>query len=74
MQPPSDGSDPFVYLYKPENGQPQVNFTRSETVVDVHDMRGMEDNFTLKDKGVELHRLRVPGDIDWTDEKDVSHF
>lgn len=71
MELPSDGSNPYVYTYKREDGKPQVNFTRAETVVDVHNMRGIEDQFTLEDKGLELHKLHVPGDINWEDKEDV---
>ena len=35
-------------------------------------MRELQDSFTLKDKGIELHRLQVPSDLDWENEQEVS--
>ena len=40
--------------------------------MDVHDLREVQDSFTLKDKGIELHKLKVPSDLDWENEKEVS--
>ena len=71
MELPADGEAPWVYTYKRE-GKEQVNFTRSETQVDVYNMRDQQDSFTLKDKGIELHKLEVPSDLDWENEKEVS--
>ena len=66
-----DGSDPYLYVYKPEDGTPQTNFKRVETEVAVHDLRALKDDFNLKEKGIELHKLVIPSDIDWSNEKEV---
>ena len=71
LEPPANGEGPWVYTYK-RDGKEQINFTRSETQVDVHDMREVQDSFTLRDKGIELHKLEVPSDLDWENEKEVS--
>ena len=48
-----------------------MTFSREQRTVDVHDMRGMLDKFTLREKGIELHRLEIPGDIRWDDDTEV---
>jgi len=67
--PPPSGEEPYVYVYKRDNNEPQVNFGRIEKEIDLHDLR--DKNFSLKENGVELHKLKVPSDINWDDREEV---
>ncbi|KAL1981291.1 hypothetical protein VTN96DRAFT_2837 [Rasamsonia emersonii] len=45
--PPSDGSVPFNYVEKPPEGQPQRNYNEAAHKIQVEDIRGHEDEYTL---------------------------
>lgn len=69
-EPPPSGEDPYIYVYKRDGEEPQINFSRRQAEVEVHDMRS--EDFTLLDHGIELHKLRVPSDIDWDNQDEVA--
>lgn len=68
FEPPANGEAPYVYVYKREDA-PQTNFSRTEREVKLYDMRS--ESFSLPEHGIELHKLKIPSDIDWDNEKEV---
>ncbi|KAL2222706.1 hypothetical protein M432DRAFT_635346 [Thermoascus aurantiacus ATCC 26904] len=45
--PPADGTTPFNYVEKPPEGQPERNFREALHKVQLTDIRGREDEYTL---------------------------
>lgn len=74
LEPSPDGTAPHVYLVEPPQGVPKISFVRSETTVDVHNLREFQDRFTLKERGIELRKLEIPEDIDWENKEEVSRI
>lgn len=71
VSPPPGEKELYTYIYDIPEGQPASNIVRQEKEVSIADIRPVVDKFTLAENGVELHKLKVPGDINWDDEADV---
>lgn len=48
---PEDGSTPFNYVYAPPEGQPQYNFGSEVVKVEIQDIRGKENTFSVDSSG-----------------------
>ncbi|KAI4098915.1 MAG: hypothetical protein LQ339_006221 [Xanthoria mediterranea] len=46
-QPPPDGSKPFNYVEQPPPGHPQRNYSDTEQILTIHDIRNREAEFNL---------------------------
>ncbi|KAI4268619.1 MAG: hypothetical protein L6R38_007789 [Xanthoria sp. 2 TBL-2021] len=46
-QPPADASKPFNYVEQPPPGHPQRNYSDTEQVVTINDIRGQEADFNI---------------------------
>ena len=71
FEPPTSGEAPYIYVYKRDGEEPQTNFSRTEKKIVLKDMR--TENLTLLDHGVELHKLKVPSDINWENQDEVRY-
>lgn len=57
FSPPKDGSHPYGYInYDPSNPQPRTNFEAVEHKMDIENIRGKEDQFTLDNAGFQFFR------------------
>lgn len=68
---PKPGEELYAYIKEAPEGKEPSNLEKVQRDVDVTDVRPRADSFTLAKNGFELHKLRVPSDIDWQNEAEV---
>lgn len=53
--------------------KPATNLERQEELVDISDLRALsaEERPNLIENGIQLCKVKVPGDIDWTNQEEV---
>ena len=68
-----DGSNPFNYVEKQPEGQPQNNYTTQDAQVTFHDTRGREDDFYLDKHAFQLLRGYPHNpSINWDDDESIK--
>lgn len=71
FEPPTNGEKPHNYMYS--GPEPQRNFSDVPHVVQVEDMRGREDQFTLDKNGFQVVRSPMKGGFkDFRDEEQIT--
>lgn len=72
FQDPEDGSRPYNFVEKPPNGEPQRNFGINEVEVEVHDLRGREDQFWLDKDAFQAIKGVESAEKDFTDDDHIK--
>lgn len=73
---PTDGSEPFNYVEKPPEGEPQRNFPDEDRDVHLEDVRGHEQDFTLDNNAfAALKGYPHNSAINWEDDVSIkTHY
>lgn len=70
---PADGSIPYNYVEKPPEGVPQRNYSDSEEMVFIQDLRGKESSFNLDTNAfAALQGYPHNPAIDWNDDESIK--
>ena len=71
IEQPKNGEELYAYITQAPEGQEPTNMTRVQREITVTDVRPQAERFTLAKNGFELHKLKIPSDIDWQNEAEV---
>lgn len=75
VKPAQAGEELFVYKYElPEGVDRPTNLEINEVEIDINDLRRSDQPFNIVQNGFQLERLKVPDDIDWDDDADVTFY
>ncbi|KAJ9633029.1 uncharacterized protein PV06_02626 [Exophiala oligosperma] len=70
---PEDGSPPHNYVEKPPEGRPQRNFGEDVVEVEVNDVRGREEDFSLdKDAFQAVKGVAASGETEFVDDDHIK--
>lgn len=72
IKPNHDGEELYQYIYESQNAERPTNIHHETREVAFSDMRAVARDLSLAKNGMELHKISVPGDINWDDEEEVS--